>query len=179
MRRCAWPPVCQRRHRRRLGHQHPDLPHTIHCWIVDIGRNDVAFHRRHAAQGHVFTDGRNGVGDSFRHGLAVNIGTRQAFHDDTPSAPCNLATMPWKSAFFATKSVSEFTSTSHPFAAIYGQGHQPFGSSAARFFRRLRQPLRAQPVHAASISPSVSVRAFLASIIPAPDLSRRFLPMQR
>ena len=84
-------------------------------------------------------------------------------------------TTAWKSAFRATKSVSALIST---IAALPGAVAIPISPSAA-----VRPALRwawARPVlrsqsTAASSSPSVSVSAFLQSIMPAPVLSRSCL----
>ena len=77
-----------------------------------------------------------------------------------------------KSLFLATKSVSEFTSTATPFPSLVATATSPSAATRLDFFAALANPLVLSQSIAASKSPSVSVRAFLASIMPAPVVSR-------
>ena len=82
------------------------------------------------------------------------------------------ATISWNSALRATKSVSEFTSTSTPVPPSVATATRPSAAVRPAFLSALARPLTRKRSTAASISPSVSVRAFFASIMPAPVLSR-------
>jgi hypothetical protein len=83
-----------------------------------------------------------------------------------------FATIAWKSAFLPTKSVSEFTSTATPLPPCTATATRPSAAVRPDFFAALARPLVRSQSIAASISPSFSVSAFLASIMPAPDFSR-------
>src|SRR5829696_7175878 len=79
----------------------------------------------------------------------------------------------WNWSFLATKSVSEFTSTT---AAMWPEDSTAISPSAAMrpaFFAALARPFLRSQSTAASRSPLVSLRAFLQSIMPAPVFSRR------
>src|SRR5579883_761170 len=79
----------------------------------------------------------------------------------------------WKSVFLATKSVSELTSTATPSRSRTNTATSPSAATLPDFLAALESPfLRSQSI-AASISPSVSPRAVLQSIMPAPVFSRR------
>ena len=95
---------------------------------------------------------------------------------DTPKAAvAMLPTIAWKSAFLPTKSVSEFTSTAIPLPALTATATRPSAAVRPDFFAAFARPLVRSQSIAASMSPSVSVSAFLASIMPAPDVSRSCL----
>ena len=74
----------------------------------------------------------------------------------------------WNVAFLATKSVSELTSTTTAVLPSDATLVIPSAAILPAFFSTLAAPLFLRTSTAASISPSVSVRAFLHSIIPAP-----------
>ena len=83
------------------------------------------------------------------------------------------STKAWNVSLRATKSVSAFTST---IAARLGADATPTSPSAATrpdFFAAAAKPFLRSQSTAASMSPSVSVSAFLQSIMPAPVFSRR------
>ena len=84
-------------------------------------------------------------------------------------------TISWKSAFLATKSVSELISTATPLPPSTTTATRPSAAVRPDFLAALARPLVRSQSTAASMSPSVSVRAFLASIMPAPVLSRSSL----
>ncbi len=81
-------------------------------------------------------------------------------------------TSAWKSAFLATKSVSELISTATPRPSDTATPIRPSAATRSAFLAALARPLVRSQSTAASMSPSVSVRAFLASIMPAPVDSR-------
>jgi hypothetical protein len=82
----------------------------------------------------------------------------------------------WNVAFLDTKSVSAFSST-HAGLAVgaHLRRHQAFGRGAVGLLGGLGQALGAQPVHGRVQSPPFSCSAFLQSIMPTPDFSRRSL----
>ena len=86
-------------------------------------------------------------------------------------------TIAWKSELRATKSVSEFTSTTTPTPPLTATPTSPSAAVRPDFFAALASPLVLSQSTAASMSPPVSVSAFLASIIPAPVASRSSLTM--
>src|SRR6185369_6169814 len=94
------------------------------------------------------------------------------------SVPCSsaslamLRTKSWKISFLATKSVSEFTSTTAPRLPSTTTPTSPSAAVRPAFFAAAERPLARSQSIAASISPSVSERAFLQSIMPAPVRSR-------
>jgi hypothetical protein len=102
--------------------------------------------------------------------------TSAAFSASTSStaraASAIFATMPWNSAFLATKSVSELTSTATAVPPCDATATRPSAAVRPDFLAALARPLVRSQSTAASMSPSVSVSAFLASIMPAPVLSR-------
>ena len=81
-------------------------------------------------------------------------------------------TIAWKSELRATKSVSEFTSTATPTPPFTATPTSPSAAVRPDFFAALARPLVRSQSMAASMSPPVSVSAFLASIMPAPETSR-------
>ena len=84
-----------------------------------------------------------------------------------------LRTNAWKVSLRATKSVSALTSTTAP-RLPFRRPRRPGPSAATRpaFFAAAARPLVRSQSTASSISPSVSLSAFLQSIMPAPVLSR-------
>ena len=91
----------------------------------------------------------------------------------TPNAAvANEPTICWNSAFFATKSVSEFTSTATAEPPSTAIATKPSAATRPDFLAAFAKPLVRSQSTAASKSPSVSVNAFFASIMPAPVLSR-------
>ena len=90
------------------------------------------------------------------------------------ATPLTASTKEVKVSFFATKSVSEFTSITQavlPSAEIAARA-TPSAAIRLAFFSALACPFFLRNSTAASISPFVSFRAFLQSIIPAPVISR-------
>ena len=79
----------------------------------------------------------------------------------------------------ATKSVSEFTSTTAADVPPDGDADQAFGRDAAGLLGGLERPFARSQSIAASMSPLVSTSAFLQSIMPAPVFSRSLSPAQR
>ena len=74
----------------------------------------------------------------------------------------------WKSAFFATKSVSAFTSSATPVLSSEYATATPSAAILDAFLAAFASPCSLKKSIALSISPSASVRAFLQSIIPQP-----------
>src|SRR5690349_2609530 len=92
-----------------------------------------------------------------------------------PFSSASLATLrtkSWKISFLATKSVSEFTSTSAPRVPSTTTPTRPSAAVRPAFLAAADRPLARSQSIAASISPLVSASAFLQSIIPAPVRSR-------
>ena len=78
----------------------------------------------------------------------------------------------WNSSFFATKSVSEFTSTTAAtLSSLRATLQRPSAAILPAFFSAFACPFFLRNSTAASISPSVWARAFLQSIMPAPVIS--------
>src|SRR6056297_2443803 len=100
--------------------------------------------------------------------VALSASISSAF--SAASAIC--ATIAWKSAFLATKSVSALTSTATPLPPETLTATRPSAAVRPDFLAALASPLVRSQSTAASMSPPVSVSAFFASIIPAPVLSR-------
>ena len=95
--------------------------------------------------------------------------------DAETAASAILETISWNSAFFATKSVSELISTATPTPPSTLTATRPSAAVRPDFLAAFARPfVRSQSI-AASMSPSVSVSAFLASIMPAPVISRSSL----
>ena len=91
----------------------------------------------------------------------------------TPSAAlAMLPTIAWKSSFLATKSVSEFSSTATPLPPSTATPTRPSAAVRPDFLAAFARPLVRSQSTAASMSPSFSVSAFFASIMPAPVASR-------
>jgi hypothetical protein len=93
----------------------------------------------------------------------------------SPAVRATLATSrtsAWKSAFLATKSVSELISTATPRPFDTATPTRPSAATRSAFLAALARPLVRSQSTAASMSPPVSVSAFLASIMPAPVESR-------
>ncbi len=78
----------------------------------------------------------------------------------------------WKSSLRDTKSVSELSSTSAPNVPETLIATKPSEATRPDFFAAAARPLVRNQSIAASISPFVSLSAFLQSIMPAPDFSR-------
>src|SRR3954454_21952684 len=99
------------------------------------------------------------------------------------SLPCcsaslaTLRTKSWNSSFLATKSVSEFTSTTAPRLPSTATPTRPSAAVRPAFFAAAASPLARSQSIAGSISPLVSASAFLQSIIPAPVRSRSSLTL--
>ena len=64
----------------------------------------------------------------------------------TSATSAIIFTRPWNRSLRATKSVSEFTSTTTPLVPCTCDADQPFGGDAAGFLRGLGQTLLAQPI---------------------------------
>jgi hypothetical protein len=91
----------------------------------------------------------------------------------TPSATLAIsAHIDWNCALRATKSVSELISTATPTPPSVAATASPSAAVRPAFLAALASPLARSQSTAASMSPSVSVSAFLASIMPAPVWSR-------
>ena len=88
------------------------------------------------------------------------------------AAPAKEATISWNSAFLPTKSVSEFTSSATAVLPSTATATRPSAAVRPDFFAAFARPLVRSQSTAASMSPSVSVNAFFASIMPAPVVSR-------
>src|SRR5215468_4570212 len=94
----------------------------------------------------------------------------------TSSAICAIIlTSPWNCSLRATKSVSELTSTMTPLVALVRAAIRPSAATRPAFFAAFDSPFFRSQSWAACMSPAVSVRAALQSIIPAPVDSRRSL----
>ena len=76
----------------------------------------------------------------------------------------------WNSTFLATKSVSELTSTIEPKLSSIQIPIKPSEATRPDFLDAVASPFFLNQSTAASISPLVSDKAFLQSIIPALDL---------
>src|SRR5579875_374740 len=84
-----------------------------------------------------------------------------------------LAASSWNCSFFATKSVSQFSSTMTPSVVPSSSAViRPLPAVRAARLPASLTPLRRRISTACSKSPSASARAFLQSIIPAPVCSR-------
>ena len=83
-----------------------------------------------------------------------------------------FTTMSWNCSLRATKSVSEFTSTTAPVLPEAESPTRPSAATRPAFLAALDRPFLRSQSTAASMSPLVSVSADLQSIIPAPVLSR-------
>ncbi len=75
--------------------QNTDLAHAVCGSVVDVGQDLSAFENRHAAHGHVFTDGGDLVGDGFFDGLATDDpeALSASTSDTFRAAPAIAATM--------------------------------------------------------------------------------------
>ena len=105
------------------------------------------------------------------HVSARNASISAASVSRACSATC--ATYAWNFSFLATKSVSAFTSTATAFLESSATFSITIPSAAIllAFFCAVARPFSLRNSIALSISPSVAVRAFLQSIIPAPLIS--------
>src|SRR5262245_44909855 len=86
-----------------------------------------------------------------------------------------LRTMSWNLSLRATKSVSEFTSTIAPVLSATVTPTRPSAATRPALVAALERPFLRNQSTACSMSPLVSVRAVLQSIMPAPVLSRSCL----
>src|SRR5579871_786812 len=92
----------------------------------------------------------------------------------TSSATCaTILTRPWNCSLRATKSVSELTSTTTPLVVAVSAPIKPSAATRPAFFAAFDNPFLRSQSCAACMSPAVSVRAALQSIMPAPVDSRR------
>src|SRR5271169_3144153 len=95
-----------------------------------------------------------------------------------PSAtPAMIFTRPWNRSLRATKSVSEFTSTTTPLLALTATPIKPSAATRPAFFAALDSPFLRSQSTAASRLPSLSLSAALQSIMPAPVWSRSSFTM--
>src|SRR5882757_6447101 len=86
-----------------------------------------------------------------------------------------ILTSPWNCSLRATKSVSEFTSTTTPLMPAVTAPIRPSAAMRPAFLAAFERPfLRSQSI-AASMSPLFSDSACLQSIMPTPVVSRRSL----
>ncbi len=83
----------------------------------------------------------------------------------------------WNCSLRATKSVSLLTSTTAPLVPKAATATKPSEATRLAFFAASAKPLVRSQSTADWISPSVSVKAFLQSIMPAPVLPRSSLTM--
>src|SRR5690606_35304371 len=83
-----------------------------------------------------------------------------------------------KLSSLATKSVSEFTSTSTALPPLWAVATRPSAATRLAFLSALARPDLRRASAAASMSPLLSVSAFLHSIIPAPVRSRSYLTIE-
>src|SRR5512143_1539511 len=86
-----------------------------------------------------------------------------------------IFTRPWKRSLRATKSVSELTSTTTPLVPCTCTPIRPSAATRPAFLAALDRPFLRSQSCAAVMSPFVSVRAALQSIMPAPVDSRSSL----
>src|SRR5262249_5628709 len=86
-----------------------------------------------------------------------------------------ILTKPWNCSLRATKSVSELTSTTTPLVPLVSAPIRPSAATRPAFLAALERPFFRSQSWAAVISPLVSVRAALQSIMPAPVDSRNSL----
>src|SRR6266481_3602626 len=94
----------------------------------------------------------------------------------TWSATCAIIlTSPWNCSLRATKSVSELTSTTTPLLPAVSAPIRPSAATRPAFFAAFDSPFLRSQSCAACMSPALSVRAALQSIMPAPVDSRRSL----
>ena len=95
-----------------------------------------------------------------------------------PNRRCRAATSAtprtrsWKASLRATKSVSELTSMTTALVPALAMPIRPSAAVRPDFLSALAMPLARSQSIAASMSPLVSARAFLQSIMPAPVFSR-------
>ena len=104
------------------------------------------------------------------HVEARRASTSAGFDVATNSA--KLLANSLNSSFLATKSVSQFSSTIAPQLSRIAEVTTPSAAILPIFLSAEAIPFWRRTSIAFSISPSVSTSAFLASIIPAPVLSR-------
>src|SRR5262245_29061650 len=86
-----------------------------------------------------------------------------------------ILTRPWNRSLRATKSVSEFTSTTTPLDPSTATPMRPSAAMRPAFLAALASPRLRSKSTACSISPPVSCSAVLQSIMPAPVRSRSSL----
>jgi len=91
------------------------------------------------------------------------------------AAPATASTNLENDSSFATKSVSQLTSTSTVFPPDVALAILPSAATRDAFLSAFARPFFRSSSAAASMSPSNSVRIFLQSIIPAPVSSRSSL----
>ena len=156
------------------GDQNADLAHAIGRGIVDIGHNRVAFHNRHAAQGHVLADFGNRVGQHGRDGLAVQLCRCQRVHVRYGQrGRGNACHHRLEFGILGDEIGFRVHFNCHALAAIHGHGDQTFGCRAARFFWRLSpDPWCAANRWRLPCRHSFRSGPFFASIMPAPVDSR-------
>src|SRR6201987_511319 len=90
------------------------------------------------------------------------------------SATCvTILTRPWNCSLRETKSVSELTSTTTPLVPAVSAPIKPSAATRPDFLAAFDRPFLRNQSCAACMSPAVSVRPALQSIMPAPVDSRR------
>src|SRR5271155_2469939 len=93
------------------------------------------------------------------------------------AAPAIIFTSPWNRSLRATKSVSEFTSTTMPLLPAMATPTSPSAATRPAFFAAFDRPFLRSQSTAASRLPALSLSAALQSIMPAPVCSRSSFTM--
>ena len=101
---------------------------------------------------------------------AASLAMSPSAESATEAAPLTRA---WKPSLRATKSVSEFSSTTAPRVPSVATPIRPSAAVRPDFLAALERPFLRSQSTAASMSPPFSVSAALQSIMPAPVFSRR------
>ena len=165
----AWRRRCARRRRGRApggaGHLDEHGVDATPVLDVEVGVEQVAVaaSKRTTSPSSMFSFWRSSGPSSLllRSATASALGQRRARRGSGTREP--EVARPWP-----TKSVSHFSSTIAPTLPSTTTATTPWVFSRSPRLGGLGQALLAQPLLGASRSPSVSSRAFLASIIPAP-----------
>jgi hypothetical protein len=155
------------------GDENADLAHAGRGGVVDIGHDVVAGELGHAAQRHVLADLGDGVGqDGLDRVLPSRSAAFSASVSSAAARPGDLRDHALELGVLGDEVGLGVDLDRDGGAALGATATRPSAAVRPDFLAALARPLVRSQSTAASMSPSVSVSAFLASIMPAPVDSR-------
>ena len=130
------------------GNQNADLAHAGHDGVVDVGHNGFTFDLGHPAQGHVFADDSDLVGDDGRDGLAAHIGFCKRLNAvNRDGNRCDACNHFLEVSILANEVGFRVHLDSHTGGTIDVNGHEALSGGAPGLLGSLCKALGAQPVN--------------------------------